>query len=100
MPLSPFLSAESLSDREFQWQRASQGSETTNHGQCDSPGVGASGHTELGWEDVAEGAGGGKCPMAAGIGSKDGKGPASKWGTWFSVRVRIMVGLDDLEELF
>lgn len=66
MPLSPFLSAESWSDREFQWQRASQGSETTGPGRCKSPGVGTGGQTELGWEGAMGGAGGGKSPVAAG----------------------------------
>lgn len=59
MPLSPFLSAESRSDREFQWQRASQGSETTGPGQCKCPRAGTSGQLELGrGEEEAKGGAG------------------------------------------
>jgi len=71
MPLSPFLSAESRSDREFQWQQASQGSETTNPGRCKSPSMGTGGQMELGAPVVAN------APWMQrwGARTKDGKGP-------------------------
>lgn len=42
--------------------------------------MGTAGQTELGWEDMAGGAAGGKFPVAAGIGKrmKDGKGPSCR----------------------
>lgn len=85
MPLSPFLSAESRSDREFQWQPASQGSETTNPGRCKSPpsgvgtgwadGVGVGG---CGWRGGAQVVGNAPRLRGWGARAKDGKGPGCR----------------------